>query len=37
MAQDYVKLYASLVARNPVLDSVDDEPTVVSSTPGFLN
>jgi glycosyltransferase involved in cell wall biosynthesis len=37
MAQDYVKLYANLVARNAVLDSVDDEPSVVSSTPGFLN
>lgn len=37
MAQDYVKLYASLIARSAVLDSLDDEPSVVSSTPGLLN
>jgi glycosyltransferase involved in cell wall biosynthesis len=37
MAQDYVELYASLIARSAVLDSVNDEPLVVSSTPGLLN
>ncbi|MGZ5096416.1 MAG: hypothetical protein ACXWCH_35345, partial [Burkholderiales bacterium] len=37
MAQDYLKLYASLIARSAAPDSIDEEPSVIPSTPGLLN